>query len=581
MADFKRPLSALDGTGLDAHDKKHSKPGRKPIETEPKSKRTAQNRAAQRAYRERKEKKMRDLEDQVKSLEDRNVKAVTEVDFLKAQVSMLKNELARYRGGDVGDLSNNYTTTSASGHDLNSSLTSMSDLSATTASFPWSKESLALYTSKDASGANSGSAPQRSSASSSITSPHEVRNTPQSEASSAPTSVNLSTSSSLPGEEGFSLVGKFEEESNPFCASLSEACGTKDKPVPKYLRKSVSSSGSASTSLSSHILSGVNMNLREPNQPNHSSANNSSSFNSNNTNSSPFANLVTPSSEILDYNNEPFFNGSNSDFNFVFSPNPPMNSNIGGSNIGGVTPGTSNDPLLFLEDDNFDVALAFANVPDATNNEPATTKNFNAATETTNDELNAQVDATVDDVARSISVDEFNSGLGKNDTSFNYNNPPTNSTAASGNTPGTIREDIDPLKMLVTEDSIYDPLNDVNVNFNFNEFVKSSLPSDKSPEDFSYRPELSPNVFSYLPEGKSTDAQAENDNDDDVVPAPQPTYRCAEIWDRITNHPRYTELDIDSLCNELKDKAKCSDKGVVINASEVNQLLEKSAIMKK
>ncbi|KAK6462262.1 Bzip transcription factor Pap1 bound To Dna, partial [Scheffersomyces coipomensis] len=66
---------------------------RKPIETEPKSKRTAQNRAAQRAYRERKERKMKDLEDKVKNLEDKNIKVTTEADFLKAQVEMLKKEL--------------------------------------------------------------------------------------------------------------------------------------------------------------------------------------------------------------------------------------------------------------------------------------------------------------------------------------------------------------------------------------------------------------------------------------------------------------------------------------------------------
>lgn len=585
MADYKRPLSSIDGAVMDSHDKKHSKPGRKPIESEPKSKRTAQNRAAQRAYRERKEKKMKDLEDQVKSLEDRNIQANTEVDFLKAQVSMLKNELARFRGGDVGDLSNNYTT--STNPEVNSSLASMSDLSATTASFPWSKQSLALYTSKDVSEADAVNVPQRSSTSSSITSPHEVRNTPQSDTSSAPTSVNLSHSaSSLPTSE-YNLVGKFEEETNPFCASLSEACGTKDKPVPKYLRKSVSSNGSGISTLSSQILHGVNMNLTEGGEKNQSNSNSSATSNTTNSNNSPFANLVTPSSEILDYNNEPFFNGSNSEFSFVFSPDQALGSNTGTSNVGKFTPNASVDPLLFLQEDNFDVALAFDNIPETTtNNVDILTKND--TTTATNAELSAQVDATVDDVVRSITSGDKQSGFDQNDTSFNdvaysYNNPPTNTTATSGNTPGTIRDDTDPLKMLVTEDSIYDPLSDVNVNFNFNEFVKSSLPSEKSPEDYGLRPELSPNVASYLPEGKtSTDArEAPAVEDDDVVPAPQPTYRCAEIWDRITSHPRYTELDIDSLCDELKVKAKCSDKGVVINASEVNQLIEKSAIPKK
>ena len=98
MADVKRAYSQFD-TPSDHVDKKlHTKPGRKPIETEPKSKRTAQNRAAQRAYRERKERKMKDLEDKVLLLEEQNIKVATESDFLKAQVDMLKQELARYRG---------------------------------------------------------------------------------------------------------------------------------------------------------------------------------------------------------------------------------------------------------------------------------------------------------------------------------------------------------------------------------------------------------------------------------------------------------------------------------------------------
>ena len=41
------------------------KPGRKPLTSEPSSKRKAQNRAAQRAFRERKEKHLKDLETQV------------------------------------------------------------------------------------------------------------------------------------------------------------------------------------------------------------------------------------------------------------------------------------------------------------------------------------------------------------------------------------------------------------------------------------------------------------------------------------------------------------------------------------
>ena len=123
------------------------------------------------AYRERKERKMKDLEDKVKSLEDENIKATTEADFLKAQVDMLKNELARYRGHTdfsdlnlptkVGNLSNPNTSKSGSYNFNSASSTASSAKSANSVQhtstssslndnsprqfsvdFPWSKDNL-------------------------------------------------------------------------------------------------------------------------------------------------------------------------------------------------------------------------------------------------------------------------------------------------------------------------------------------------------------------------------------------------------------------------------------------------------
>ena len=52
--------------------------------------------------------------------------------------------------------------------------------------------------------------------------------------------------------------------------------------------------------------------------------------------------------------------------------------------------------------------------------------------------------------------------------------------------------------------------------------------------------------------------------------------KCNQIWERITTHPRFTELDIDNLCDELKEKAKCSESGVVVNGCDVGNLLKKA-----
>jgi len=64
---------------------------------EPTSKRKAQNRAAQRAFRERKEKHLKDLETKVEDLEKSSESATHENGLLRAQVERLQVELKEYR----------------------------------------------------------------------------------------------------------------------------------------------------------------------------------------------------------------------------------------------------------------------------------------------------------------------------------------------------------------------------------------------------------------------------------------------------------------------------------------------------
>ncbi|KAF3761370.1 PAP1-domain-containing protein, partial [Cryphonectria parasitica EP155] len=78
-------------------DKAPKKPGRKPLTTEPTSKRKAQNRAAQRAFRERKEKHLKDLEDKVAELEKASQSANQENSQLRAQVEKMTTELNQYK----------------------------------------------------------------------------------------------------------------------------------------------------------------------------------------------------------------------------------------------------------------------------------------------------------------------------------------------------------------------------------------------------------------------------------------------------------------------------------------------------
>ncbi|KAK3292749.1 transcription factor PAP1-domain-containing protein [Chaetomium fimeti] len=81
----------------ESEEKLAKKPGRKPLTTEPTSKRKAQNRAAQRAFRERKEKHLKDLETKVQELEKLSEDANNEKEALRAQVDKMTVELNEYK----------------------------------------------------------------------------------------------------------------------------------------------------------------------------------------------------------------------------------------------------------------------------------------------------------------------------------------------------------------------------------------------------------------------------------------------------------------------------------------------------
>ncbi|KAI4598205.1 DNA-binding transcription factor yap1 [Pestalotiopsis sp. 9143b] len=73
------------------------KPGRKPLTNEPSSKRKAQNRAAQRAFRERKEQHLKDLETKVEELEKASQQTNDENSQLRSQVEKMTTELNEYK----------------------------------------------------------------------------------------------------------------------------------------------------------------------------------------------------------------------------------------------------------------------------------------------------------------------------------------------------------------------------------------------------------------------------------------------------------------------------------------------------
>ncbi|ROW06636.1 hypothetical protein VPNG_06721 [Cytospora leucostoma] len=86
-----------DAKRQETGEKVPKKPGRKPLTTEPTSKRKAQNRAAQRAFRERKEQHLKNLETKVEELEKASASANHENSLLRAQVEKMTAELSEYK----------------------------------------------------------------------------------------------------------------------------------------------------------------------------------------------------------------------------------------------------------------------------------------------------------------------------------------------------------------------------------------------------------------------------------------------------------------------------------------------------
>ncbi|SMN19620.1 similar to Saccharomyces cerevisiae YDR423C CAD1 AP-1-like basic leucine zipper (bZIP) transcriptional activator involved in stress responses [Maudiozyma saulgeensis] len=93
-----------DNVSIQKPKRKVGRPGRKKIDTEAKNRRTAQNRAAQRAFRERKEQKLKSLESKISNLEKINEQSEYESALLKNHLADLIHEITRFRPKSQKDL---------------------------------------------------------------------------------------------------------------------------------------------------------------------------------------------------------------------------------------------------------------------------------------------------------------------------------------------------------------------------------------------------------------------------------------------------------------------------------------------
>ncbi|CAN6674730.1 hypothetical protein TRVA0_062S00584 [Trichomonascus vanleenenianus] len=252
------------------------KPGRKIDPNEPANKRKAQNRAAQRAFRERKEKHLRDLEDRVQQLESEAATTSNENQYLKLQVERLQQELTKYRSR-----SSQSSTTTAPGIGTDSSgqpkqftfefpffpsvkgsdtttTTNNSTNSSNNNPYP-SPQSIHHRSSQTSSSSSvTGLSPADSSKQNLQTTPNDSIS-PQSYSSSSPfTSISQTTTPQ--GDCKDCKSGSFEEES--FCDQLSLACGQKDDPVPKARLPSNFLAAASTNPLSSSTLTSTKPSIK-------------------------------------------------------------------------------------------------------------------------------------------------------------------------------------------------------------------------------------------------------------------------------------------------------------------------------
>lgn len=161
-----------------------------------------------------------------------------------------------------------------------------------------------------------------------------------------------------------------------------------------------------------------------------------------------------------------------------------------------------------------------------------------------------------------------------NDTEFLSKQPDLNNNIESN--------DVDFFNTIPTAD-FGSAATDSPMNFNFNYLLDNSIDNkptigsslNKEYSNFSKFDSGFTKKSSFAEDSKCMiDTKSSNDEDENlVVPSDGKFFTCSEIWDRITSNPKLSDIDLDNLCMELKTKARCSERGVLIKEEDLNKAL--------
>ncbi|CAZ82105.1 unnamed protein product [Tuber melanosporum] len=467
----KNPPEAEDGSpSADPHDaepkrrddKTAKKPGRKPLTSEPTSKRKAQNRAAQRAFRERKEKHLKDLEQKVADLEKASESANHENSRLRGQVERLQIELKEYR--------RRLHTVGQSGSPL--------------------LGGASKFLSKNSVG-----------------------------------------------------TGGFQFEFPMFGNGL-------------FIRNSENNSGLKSGALLDRLnAAGGTLAASEELKKSITNTNNVFNQNQNNDLSSSLQNT-------------PRLNGGQ---NYASSPSASSVSQHGPGSSTGTSPEPTNGTVegTITTSHNGDKYICKSG-------------SLDGETETTFcEKLSMACGNPHNPIPKAAQLNSSSSSSSATTTTNTNNN--TSSNTSLGWLTQQNGGNFDP----VLFSDYRDPVNDINSGINmsffddafaiphtFNTDLGSPLNLAQTPKKLDLLAEID----------QINDADLDED-EEEVVPAddPKQMLSCNKIWDRISNHPRFAsgELDMDGLCSELRSKAKCSETGVVVAETDVQEVLTKVGVAHK
>lgn len=533
------------------------KVGRKPLEgNDTKSKRTAQNRAAQRAFRERKEKKMQQLEDKVKSLEKFKMQNEVESEFLRGQLSLMVRELKGYRPESNSDLKvldylARYEETNKTG-DSNTSAQNNEMTTHINELIDKKKDFTFEYSAKqDKNG-------RMLSPGSSNSSPNDFINMRMKQ-----TSIQTNNKISTPG----SSTSSFSSWMDPVFYN-DDAQNLPHFDSSSRARSTIISK----TDNSSSRTVGEKFKIKQEKQ---------------------FDSVQLP----LGYDSDLFSN----DFNFNGQFDEQVSTFCVKMN---QVCGTKENPVPKSmisrnpndEEDGSD-AFASSEKTDLTPNEVDRNKlDFNLFGKPSPNELTHSWDSTTINNSDLSSNSDFGKlGFGTPDGIPSWNDYIYLQNDSRASLPPS---SVDTDKH---SENIASPVLDVDIKSKSNiPFLDPSFAfPDVSTElinnegffrdsNIDYQNdlfddllgteenELEEDLISKKLVNEELCARAKYKHGDMIVKTTEGNLlKCSEVWDRITSHPRYSDIDIDGLCQELMYNAKCSEKGVVVDSNDVNEALSK------